>query len=121
MVINFKRAKLEAVKSNRNVVLAFVPESEQQPGSYQVFVDTNNNGIFDRQVDRNLAIQPMRKNVVLVLARFSPANRAKYNPRGMVNGGSVDIRQDDDSRRYRLRLSSTGAVRVENLANSGAK
>jgi prepilin-type N-terminal cleavage/methylation domain-containing protein len=120
MVINFKRAKLEAVKSNRNVVLAFVPEREHLPGSYQVFVDNNNNGVFDRQIDRNLAIQPMRTNVVLACSGF-PADRTRYNPRGMANPGNVEIRQDDDSKRYRLRLSSTGAVRVETLANSGAK
>jgi len=119
MVINFKRAKLEAVKSNRNVVLAFALGVGPQPGSYQVFVDNNNNGVFDARTDRNLAIQPMRQNVVLVRTGF-PINRMKYNPRGIAAiSGKVEIWPDDDRKRYLLVLSSTGAVRVETSTDGG--
>ncbi|MBV5316668.1 MAG: GspH/FimT family protein [Desulfobulbaceae bacterium] len=119
MVINFKRAKLEAVKSNRNVVLAFAPGVGSQSGSYQIFVDNNNNGVFDAQIDRNLAIQPMRQNVVLVKTGF-PVNRTKYNSRGMAAiSGKIEIRRDDDRKRYRLVLSSTGVVRVETSTDGG--
>lgn len=118
MVVNCKRAKLEAVKSNRNVILAFTPATGDHPGSYQVFVDANTNNRFDPGVDRILASRSMAGG--LVLDGFKK-DRATYNPNGRSSANSGDIRLADNSKGYRLVLSSTGAVRVASVTPGRAE
>jgi len=118
MVVNCKRAKLEAVKSNRNVILAFTPATGGNPGSYQVFVDTNSNNRFDPGIDRTLASRSMAGG--LILAGFNK-DWARYNPSGRSTAVSGDIRLFDNSKGYRLRLSSTGAVRVASISPGRAE
>lgn len=123
LVINFKRAKLEAMKYRRNVVIQFTPAAGVQTGSYQVFVDMDvpSNGTYEAGTDRHLIFQPMRQGVLLSNVTFT-ANRTWYTPQGMVplaKTGNCEIRMGDDSNRYRLVLSTTGAVRIETSKNGG--
>jgi len=120
LVINFKKAKLEAMKFRRNVVVQFTPAAGAQSGSYQVFVDNNGNGAYEAATDRHLSFQLMRQGVLLSNVTFT-ANRTWYTPQGMVTlakTGNCEIRMSDGSNRYRLVLSTTGAVRVE-ASNDG--
>ena len=121
LVINFKRAKLEAMKFRRNVVIQFTPAAGVQTGSYQVFVDNNSNGTFEAGTDQHLILQSMRDSVLLSNVTFT-ANRTWYTPQGMVTlakTGNCEIRMSDGSNRYRLVLSTTGAVRVEASKDGG--
>ena len=122
LVINFKKAKLEAMKYRRNVVIAFTPAAGAQTGSYQVFVDNNGNGTYEAATDRHRIFQSMRQSVLLSSVTFT-ANRTWYTPQGMVTlakTGNCELRMSDDSNRYRLVLSTTGAVRVEASKDGGA-
>jgi len=121
LVINFKKAKLEAMKYRRNVVIAFTPAAGAQTGSYQVFVDNNGNGTYEAATDRHRIFQSMRQSVLLSSVTFT-ANRTWYTPQGMVTlakTGNCELRMSDDSNRYRLVLSTTGAVRVEASKDGG--
>ncbi len=121
LVINFKKAKLEAMKFRRNVVIQFTPAAGVQTGSYQVFVDNNSNGTFEAGTDQHLILQPMRESVLLSNVTFT-ANRTWYTPQGMVTlakTGNCEIQMSDGSNRYRLVLSTTGAVRVEASKDGG--
>jgi len=120
LVINFKKAKLEAVKSNRNVVIVFTPGIG---GSYQIFVDNSSpsNQTYDVGTDRQLFIQPIRPSLLLTNVTFT-ANKTWYDPSGMVplaQTGSCEIRTGDGSNQYRLVLSTAGAVRVESSRDGG--
>lgn len=120
LVINFKKAKLEAMKRRRNVVFQFTPAAGADSGSYQVFADNNANGTYEAATDRHLFFQPMRQSVVLANVTFT-ANRTWYTPQGMVTlakTGNCELRMSDGSNRYRLVLSTTGAVRME-ASNDG--
>lgn len=120
LLINFKKAKLEAVKRNRNVVLAFTPGVGAQGGSYLMFVDVNANNIYEPAPGGNdiqLLNQQVQANVLLSGTTFA-GNNTGYNSRAMPLAlGNCELRAMDDSRRYRLVLSSVGAVRLE--TNSG--
>lgn len=120
LVINFKKARLEAVKRNRNVVLAFTPGVGAQGGSYLVFVDANTNNIYEPAPGGNdiqLNSKQIGANVLLSGTTFA-GNNTGYNSRSMPLAlGNCEIRAMDDSKRYRLVLNSVGAVRLE--TNSG--
>ena len=123
LVINFKKAKLEAVKSNRNVVIVFTPGLGALPGSYQIFVDNSSpsNQTYEAGTDRQLFIQPIRPSLLLTNVTFT-ANTTWYDPNGMVplaKTGSCEIRISDGSNRYRLVLSTAGAVRLESSRDGG--
>lgn len=116
LVINFKRAKLEAVKRNRNVVIAFTPGVGVQGGSYLVFVDANANNLYEPAPggsDIQLTRQQIQANVLLSGTTFV-GNNTGYNSRAMPLAlGNCELRAMDDSRRYRLVLNSVGAARLE--------
>lgn len=121
LVINFKKARMEAMKRNRDVVLAFTPGVGTEGGSYQIFADADGDHTYVAGVDTYLSIQPMRPHVLLTNVTFS-ASKTWYNPRGMVTlnkTGRCEIRMNDGSNRYRLVLSTTGAVRVEASKDGG--
>jgi hypothetical protein len=122
-MINFKKAKIEAVKRNRDVVIAFTPGVGLQGGSYQVFAEnsTPNDHVFQAGTDIPLITQQVRQNVLLSGVTFT-ANRTWYDSRGMVplvKTGKCEVRTSDDSKRYRLVLSITGAVRMESSGDGG--
>jgi type IV fimbrial biogenesis protein FimT len=123
LMINFKKAKLEAVKRNRDVVIAFTPGVGLQGGSYQVFAEnsTPNDHVFQAGTDISLITQQVRQSVLLSNVTFT-GNSTWYDSRGMVplaKTGNCEIRTSDDSKRCRLVLSVTGAVRIESSGDGG--
>lgn len=122
LMINFKKAKMEAVKRNRNVVIQFTPGVAPQGGSYRVFVDTDKNNNFvdvdgddvADPPDIQLIKQSMRSNVLLLNTTFV-GNNTGYNARGLpLSLGSVVLRISDASRAYKLTVSRAGGVRLKN-------
>ncbi|HCC54447.1 MAG TPA: hypothetical protein DEQ20_05925 [Desulfobulbaceae bacterium] len=121
LVINFKKAKLEAMKRRRDVVLAFTPGVGTEGGSYQIFADADGNRTYSAGVDTHLGFQTMRPFVLLTNITFT-GNNTWYDSRGMVTAaktGRCEIRMSDGSNRYRLVLSTTGAARVEASKDGG--
>jgi type IV fimbrial biogenesis protein FimT len=118
LMIHFKKAKLEAVKRNRDVVIQFTPGVPPLRGSYLIFV--NNDGIAPRTynppVDVQLVNQQIRDSVRLVGTTFTLNNPAGYNPRGMPLGianQNVVLGTADGSRTYTLTVSQAGNVRLQ--------
>lgn len=123
LMINFKKAKIEAVKRNRDVVINFTGAGTPN-GSYQIYVNVDK--IIPRTYnpppvvppavpDIQLVNQQMRANVQLVSTTFTAANPAGYNPRAMPLSipGSVVLRTSDGSREYTLTVSRAGNVRLQ--------
>ncbi|MFH7320903.1 GspH/FimT family pseudopilin [Desulfurivibrio sp. D14AmB] len=119
LVSNFKKARLEAVKRNRTVLIQFTL-GEGPTGSYRIFVDMDNDNVYDPAIDEELINWPLRPQTVLA-ATDTPFtdNRAGYNERGLpagtVNNRSIVLRTSDGSRGYELTLLSAGGVRLEDL------
>ena len=114
LVTNFKKAKLEAIKRNRTVKIAFNPAT----GTYQTFLDNNGNGIYDAG-DILLTTQSIHPNLLLAVVAFGGLTTG-YTPNGMaLQVGNCEIWLADGSHRYRLWLSAAGAVRVESSRNGG--
>jgi len=116
MISNFQKAKMEAVKRNRDVIIQFTPgayAASGQVGSYRIFVDDNSDGNFTAG-ERVLAQVNMPKNVSLYSANFSATTTTGYNSRGLPwnnRRGSVEIR-NNKSRYYKASLSSAGHVKL---------
>lgn len=114
LVINFKKAKLEAVKRNRDVVVEFVGAGTPN-GSYRVFVNVDRiiPRTYNPPTDIQLANQQIRANVLLVSTTFNPAG---YSPRGLPLGAAnqnVVLSTGDGSRTYTLTMSQAGNVRLQ--------
>lgn len=121
LVTNFKRAKVEAVKTNRNVVLAFTKGAGTDPGWYRVFADVNGNGVFDVGTDDLVLEQYVRDKVWIEDQTFS-GDKTWYTPRGMVppaQAGRCELKNLDGDKRTRVIVSPTGATRVEVSNNAG--
>jgi len=122
LMINFKKAKIEAVRRNRDVVILFVDAvAGVQDGSYQIFVnvdrDVNVPHTFDPAPPNNdvlLVAQQVRTNVQLV-SNFTN-EQAGYNPRGLpiqAANQNVALTTSDGTRTLTLRVSQVGNVRLE--------
>ncbi|MBV5327056.1 MAG: GspH/FimT family protein [Chlorobium sp.] len=122
LMINFKKAKVEAVKRNRDVVILFVDAvAGVQDGSYQIFVnvdrDANIPHTFDPAAPNNdilLVSQQVRTNVQLV-SNFTN-EQAGYNPRGLpiqAANQNVALTTSDGTRTLTLSVSQVGNVRLE--------
>lgn len=123
LVIDFKKAKIEAVKRNRSVLLQFTLETVGNPdagGSYLFFVDEDGNGNFNAG-DTTLKTVTMPRDVRLSardlpLPNFANA-RAGYNNRGLslgnANGAGIIIQTSGATRRYTLTIYTSGGVRLE--------
>ena len=114
VISNFQKAKMEAVKRNRDVVISFATVNATQAGSYRIFVDDDGDGNFTAGVDRKLAQVNMPKNVSLYSASFLATTTTGYNSRGLPwnnRRGSVEIR-NNKSRYYRASLSLAGHVKL---------
>jgi len=114
LVINFKRAKLEAVKRNRDVVVEFAGVGTPN-GSYSVFVNVDRviPRTFNPPADIELANQQIRANVLLVNTTFNPAG---YSSRGLPLGAAnqnVVLSTEDGARTYTLTMSQAGNVRLQ--------
>lgn len=120
---NMQKARMEAVKTNQNVLIEFfvgVYAPEGNVGSYRVFVDKSApSGAYDGG-DDILAQISMPKNVSLYFNNFT-GNTAGYTSQSLPwnnNWGSVEFR-NSNSRYYKASLSSAGIIKIK-TSNDGA-
>lgn len=111
LVIDFKKAKMEAVKRNRSVLIQFTPETVGNPdagGSYQMFVDDDGlNGVTPG--DTLLKTVTMPRNV-----RLQSNITAGFTNRGLPsNLTGVTLQLSDGTRLYSITRTSAGAVRLQ--------
>jgi type IV fimbrial biogenesis protein FimT len=111
LMIDFKKAKVEAIKRNKNVLIQFTPVVGAGPGgSYELCVDSDNDGACGAgEVIANIA---MPRDVRLTQTSFT-SNKAGYNPRGLPWNnliGNVTMSTVDGKRTYQISLSMAGAV-----------
>jgi type IV fimbrial biogenesis protein FimT len=123
MISSFQKAKMEAVKRNRDVVIQFTPgayAASGRVGSYQVFVDdgsgggTEGDGIQNGS-ERVLAQVTMPKNVSLYNTTF-PGHLTGFNSRGLPTSGVATYfapMRNNNSRFYRIALSPAGSIRLQ--------
>jgi len=127
LIIDFKRAKVEAVKLNKVVLIQFTKETVgdvNDGGSYTLCVDDNNNNTCDTSEILSLTsgvrspagVISMEKGVRLTNTTFTtPNDITGYTGRGMPWNsqlGSVTISTADASRSYTITLSANGAVNM---------
>jgi type IV fimbrial biogenesis protein FimT len=119
LMINFKRAKLEAVKRNRDVVIEFTGVGTPN-GSYQIYANVDRiaapSRAFNSPPDIQLVNQPIRTDVRLVNSTFTAVNPAGYNPSGLPLGfanQNVVLATSDGVRTYTLTVSLAGNVRLQ--------
>jgi len=111
---NFQKAKLEAVKRNADVIIAFTPGAV---GSYQIFVDDGAGGgtAGNEAIDGTelvIATITMPNNVSLYFTNFT-GNTAGFNSRGLPNSGLGNVRlSNTNSRFYQISLSLAGNLRM---------
>jgi type IV fimbrial biogenesis protein FimT len=115
IISNFQKAKMEAVKRNRDVVITF---TTTQAGSYRIFVDDDGDGNFTAG-ERVLAQVNMPKDVFLYNTTFT-GDKTGYNSRGLPWNnrlGSVEIRNNKliirATRYYQATLSFAGHVKLQ--------
>ncbi len=119
LMINFKRAKVEAVKHNRDVVILFADAPAVGPGgSYQIFVNMDGDGNSPHTIDAGDILlganHQIRTNMRLISNFGVPANQAGYNNRGLpLQLGNVTLGTNDGSRTYTLFVSLAGNVRLQ--------
>lgn len=128
LVINFRKAKLEAVRRNRNAIFLFTPETAADEGGvYRIYIDTNANNALD--AGEVLITYAMPRGTVLYASNFNNAvygvNAGGYTARGVTHGalagtGSVEMRTSTRNRYYKASLSTSGNVSLETKASSGA-
>lgn len=116
LVIDFKQAKIEAVKHNRDVLLEFTLETLGNPnvgGSYQSCVDNNNNGSCDGGEVYKVVNVP--REARLVGTTFAGPDVAGYNSRGFPNNGlgTVTLSSTDGTRLFAISMSIAGGVRLQ--------
>ena len=123
VISNFQKAKMEAVKTNKDVIIQFTTGAyapSGHVGSYRIFVDDNSDGTFDAG-ERVLAQVNMPKNVSLHDANNTTfaGDITGYNSRGLPwKLGSVEIR-NNKSRYYKASLSPAGNVKLR-MSSDGA-
>jgi len=118
LVIDFKKAKIEAVKRNRDVLLVFTLETvgnADAGGSYQICVDNNNNDLCEAsEIIKDVNMPP---RVRLEGTTFTtPDHWAGYTSRGLPwesNWGTVSLKTIDGARSYQISMSSAGGVHLQ--------
>ena len=117
LAINFKKAKIEAVKRNRDVVILFVDAvAGVQNGSYRIFVNMDRDVLVPHTIgagDILLVNQLIHTNVQLV-SNFSN-DQAGYDSRGLpiqLANQDVVLSTNDGSRSLTLTVSQVGNVRL---------
>lgn len=119
LMINFKKAKVEAVKRNRDVVITFVDAvAGVQNGSYQVFVnvdrDTATPHTYNPPTDIELVNRPIPTNMRLT-SNFTN-EQAGYSSNGLpiqTPNQNVVLATQDGSRTYTLTVSAAGDTRLQ--------
>lgn len=120
LVIEFKKAKMEAVKRGRTVLIEFTPETTGDPdagGSYRVFVDMDESGDWTSG-DLLLNTVSMPRNVRLPGGNqlTFTGNRFGYNSRGLPSQtGKVTLKKKIGTKSYEISLSVAGAVRLASI------
>ena len=116
LVSNFKKARLEAVKRNRNVLIEFYPTDNM----YRIFVDMNDDlSAYEDGVDQELFNWTMRPQTELVGTTFvtdSVNHLTGYNSRGLpvsTENGTVTLQTEDGTRGYVLTLGRVGIPNLE--------
>ena len=107
VVVDFKKAKAEAVKRNRSVLVEFTPATVG--GSYLICVDSNKSSSCDVN-DPVLRSVTLTQNVRLVSTTFT-SNRTGFTNRGLVlggNNGSLTLQNRHGSRSQVITLSGAG-------------
>ncbi len=117
LVIDFKKAKNEAVKHNRDVLLEFTLETVGDPnagGAYQICVDNNDNGNCDGGEIYKVVNMPLEARLVGTTF-VAPAHVAGYTSRGLPNNGlgTVTLRSTDGTRQFAISMSIAGGVRLQ--------
>ncbi|WP_051553545.1 GspH/FimT family pseudopilin [Desulfobulbus elongatus] len=122
LVIDFKRAKVEAIKRNRNVLIQFTPVAAPAVGgSYTLCADDNGNNACDAgetiisQVAMPKGVRLREPDGGSAEGNKFPNNTAGYNGRGLPWNnqlGSIIMTTADTSRWYRISLSMSGAVNM---------
>lgn len=126
LVIDFKKAKMEAVKRNRSVLIQFTPETVGDPdngGFYQVFVFVDDDGVPGFSPGDTLSMLKtvtMPRQVRLIDTSFtSPNHMGGYNSRGLPWGsglgnlGKVTLTTSGGDRSYEVALSAAGRVQLQ--------
>ncbi len=123
---SMQKVKLEAVKRNTSVAIAFTLAT----GNYQVFVDdggttgTAANATLDG--DELLLFQKtLPASCSLVSATFGSTNdiRTGFNSRALPLGarvGNVELKNSQTTRRYKLTLSQAGHTRLQMSNDNGS-
>lgn len=119
LVINFKRAKIEAVKRNREVILLFVDApAGQAGGSYRMFVNVDRDlavpHTFNPPIDIQLVNQQVRTSVRLTSNFVN--EQAGYTPRGLpiqAANQNVTLTTTDGSRTRVITVTQAGNVRQQ--------
>ena len=116
---NFQKAKLEAVKRNADVIIAFTTTAAPVGGSYQIFVDDGAGGgnpgdETQNGTERIITTITMPNNVALYSATFPADAIAGFNSRGLPNSGLGNVRlRNTNSRFYQIALSIAGNLNME--------
>ena len=126
---NIQKAKLEAIKRNKNVVMSFTiaaPSCGTLPpsslpavvGSYVVFVDdgSGTGGLAKDSIqngtERTLNNGIMSPGVALCTAAFGTTSVISFKPEGLpMNPGSLDI--SSTKRNQTITVTNAGAVRLQ--------
>lgn len=119
LMINFKKAKVEAAKRNRDVIVKFVDATAGvQNGSYQVFVNVDRDSAvphtFNPPTDIEFVNRTMPASIRLA-SNFSN-EQAGYKPNGLpiqaANQNTV-LTTLDGSRTYTLTVSAAGDLKIQ--------
>jgi len=115
LVIDFKKAQVEAVKRGRTVLIQFTVATPADPGSYQVFVDMDGSGGFTAG-DQLLKTVNMSPRIRMAATTFT-GNTAGYSsrgfPRGNFFGNQTILQTADGTMAYTIALGRGGRVTIE--------
>lgn len=112
LVVDFKKARAEAVKRNRDVLIEFAPSAGG--GSYLVCVDINGSGSCDVN-DPVLRDVTVPQSVRLVSTTFTN-NLTGFTNRGLTLGaspGTVTLQNLDGSRSQIITVSVAGNAQLQ--------
>jgi type IV fimbrial biogenesis protein FimT len=115
LLINFKKAKAEAVKYNKNAIIEFLNIGAVNGSSYRVFVNMNNDPANNFDIgDIIIANHQIRPSVQLVGTTFTNA-KAGYNSRGLpiqAANQNVVIGLASGVQSFTLSVSLAGNVKI---------
>ncbi len=112
VVVDFKRARAEAVKRNKKILIQFTPATSG--GSYLVCVDDNDSDTCDVN-DSSLSSVTMPPNVKIASSTFTD-NLAGFTSRGLVwnsNSGTVTLQRSGSSGSLVVELSPAGDAHLQ--------